>query len=234
MVDFHSHFLPGMDDGAESVDIGLDMLRESFRQGVRLICATPHFYADEEDPAGFLKRRDEAYKELREAMGDGGDFPKILLGAEIQYFPGMSVADELRSLCLQGSPFLLVEPPMLPWSELMLDEIEQCGAALRCVPVIAHIDRYMRLLDDPTLFDRVKGRRILSQVNASFFLYRQSRDFALDSLRDGRFHMIGSDCHNMYDRWPNMGDASVLIRTAGLGGDLEKMNRRLYRALTPE
>ena len=60
MIDFHSHMLPDMDDGAQNVDEGLAMLRESRRQGVELVCATPHFYADEEDPASFLRRRGEA------------------------------------------------------------------------------------------------------------------------------------------------------------------------------
>ena len=50
MVDFHSHFLPGIDDGAADVPTGAEMLRESYRQGVRLMCATPHFYADEDAP----------------------------------------------------------------------------------------------------------------------------------------------------------------------------------------
>ena len=173
MVDFHSHILPEMDDGADSVETSLAMLRESFRQDVDLICATPHFYADEEDPKSFLRRRSEAYSRLKAAMGDGEGFPRILLGAEVLYFPGISVAEEMRQLCLAGTFLLLVEPPMLPWTEAMLDEIESCVDSLRCVPVIAHIDRYMRLLNDPSLLDRVSERKMLIQANAAFFLHRQ-------------------------------------------------------------
>ena len=178
MVDFHSHILPEMDDGADSVETSLAMLRESSRQGVDLICATPHFYADEEDPKSFLQRRSEAYSRLREAMGDGKGYPDILLGAEVLYFPGISVAEEMRELCLEGTFFLLVEPPMLPWTEAMLDEIEACVSSLHCIPVIAHIDRYMRLLNAPELLNRVMGRKMLIQANAAFFLHRQSQDAA--------------------------------------------------------
>ena len=179
MVDFHSHILPEMDDGADSVDTSLAMLRESFRQGVDLICATPHFYADEEDPKSFL----------------------------------------------------LVEPPMLPWSEAMLDEIEACVSSLRCIPVIAHIDRYMRLLNAPELLNRVAGRKMLIQANAAFFLHRQSQDAALDSLRHGRIHFLGSDCHDLTGRPPNLGAALDVIRNAGAEKDFERFNTRVTQAI---
>lgn len=231
MVDYHSHILPEMDDGADSVETSLAMLRESSRQGVDLICATPHFYADEEDPKSFLRRRSEAYSRLREAMGDGKGYPDILLGAEVLYFPGISVAEEMRELCLEGTFFLLVEPPMLPWTEAMLDEIEACVSSLHCIPVIAHIDRYMRLLNDPSLLDRVSERKMLIQANAAFFLHRQSRAAALDSLRNGRIHFLGTDCHDMVDRPPNLGDALDVISDAGAEKYFERFNARVMQAI---
>jgi len=229
MIDFHSHILPGMDDGADCVETSLAMLRESKRQGVDLICSTSHFYADEEDPRSFLSRRSEAFSRLLAAMEDPSEYPKILLGAEVLYFPGISVAEEVRELCLEKSPFLLIEPPMMPWSESMLDEVEQCGEALGCVPVIAHIDRYMRMLNDYKLFERVKNRKVLVQVNASFFLHRDTEDFALECLQKGRFHFIGSDCHDMERRCPNLGDAADVIHEAGADGSLIELNDRLYQ-----
>ncbi len=215
MIDFHSHILPDIDDGADCVETSLEMLRESFRQGVRLICATPHFYADEDDPASFLERREEAWAELKAAMGTEEGFPEIRLGAEVLYFPGISVSEQIRSLTLEGTPFLLVEPPMMPWSEAMLDEIQECGQNLRCIPVVAHVDRYMRMLSDDTLLGRVNGRRLLAQVNAGFFLHRSTRERAMEYLIRGRFQFIGSDCHDMEERRPNMGGAADVIRLAG-------------------
>jgi len=231
MVDFHSHFLPGIDDGADDAAMGAEMLRESYRRGVRVMCATPHFYADEDDPETFLARRDDAFRRLREYLGDEKDIPEIVLGAEVLYFPGISVADEVRSLMLTGTPFLLIEPPMMPWSESMLDEIEQCGHSLRCIPVIAHIDRYMRLLRAPDLIDRVSGRRVLIQVNASFFLHRDTAERALELFREGQIHFIGSDCHDMDRRAPNLGDAEERIREAGLGELSEAFHTKIRNIL---
>jgi protein-tyrosine phosphatase len=231
MIDFHSHFLPGIDDGSDCVETSLAMLHESYRQGVRLMFATPHFYADEDDPESFLLRRSHAYRELREAIAERQDteIPEILLGAEILFFPGMSVAEELVELGMERTPFLLIEPPMMPWSNSMLDEIELTGENLRRIPVIAHVDRYMRMLRDSTLIDRLKGRRMLVQVNASFFLYDSQR--ALDYLRQNRIQFIGSDCHNMEQRAPNMGPAEEIIRLDGASDSFEAMNKRIFSLL---
>lgn len=107
---------------------------------------------------------------------EGEALPQIHLGAEILYFPGMSEADELSGLKMGGTNCILIEPPMCRWTDLMLDEIELVGRNLKCIPVIAHLDRFMRLLNDYTLMERVYSRRMLVQYNASFsyILTRQS------------------------------------------------------------
>lgn len=222
MIDFHSHFLPEIDDGADSVQTSLSMLCESSRQGVDLIVATPHFYADEDDPESFLERRDEAFSRLQEAMTSVREpMPRILLGAEILYFPGISVADELYEMRIGGAPLLLIEPPMIPWTDSMLDEIALTGKNLRCIPVIAHVDRYMHMLRDNSLIERVQERHMLSQVNANFFIRPSSRAFALELLRSNRIHFIGSDCHNMAERAPNMGQAAEIIEHNDASASLE-------------
>lgn len=229
MVDFHSHVLPGMDDGAENVETSLRMLRESARQGVDVLFATSHFYADQEDPQRFLSRRAAAYEELcAETEKSVQVYPDIYLGAEVLFFPGMSGAEELKKLTLGSTNCLLVEPPMMRWSDTMLDEIEQTGQNLSCIPVIAHIDRYMRMLGDDMLFERVKGRRVLIQVNASFFIHEDSRPTALKYLSEGRIHFMGSDCHNMTDRAPNLGAAAAAIRRAGVLKPFSDFNKRIY------
>jgi len=235
MVDFHAHILPGMDDGAENEEMSLEMMAESYRQGVRLICATSHFYADEENPARFIARRDEAFLRLREAAkAKPGKYPAIVFGAEVLYFPGMSGAEELSEFRIGASPFLLVEPPMHKWSETMLDEIELTGKNLGCIPVIAHIDRYIRYLQDNTLFERVKGRRMLTQVNASFFINQETALFAIEKFKDGSIHFIGSDCHNVGRRAPNIGPATKRIIASGAAELNDEFHERVLKLICPK
>lgn len=81
MIDLHTHILPGMDDGSRDVLESLAMLEASAAQGVGLVAATPHFYAEENSPERFLSRRAEAAQRLRAALRPG--LPEIRLGAEV-------------------------------------------------------------------------------------------------------------------------------------------------------
>ena len=60
MIDFHSHILPGIDDGSPDVETSLRMVESMQRQGIDTICATSHFYATQRSPQRFLFRRQEA------------------------------------------------------------------------------------------------------------------------------------------------------------------------------
>lgn len=230
MIDFHSHILPGMDDGASCPEESVEMMRLSAEQGVDVMFATSHFYPDEEEPSSFLKRRQTsldclmqycAEKKIEEML------PKVILGAEVYYFPGIGTCDEIESLTIGNTQYLLVEPPMAPFSRNMLDEIEAIGQNFNIIPVVAHLDRYCRMLRNESLFDLISARQILIQVNASFFIHRDMSRFALDLLRDNRLQFIGSDCHNTEERAPNIGYAKDIITSHNLNKSLERINRMI-------
>ncbi len=236
MIDFHSHILPGMDDGAASPEESIQMLKMSAQQGVDTIFATCHFYADKEDPAHFLKRRKTAFENLRSYYWSIGDvnfnIPVIYPGAEVYYFPGIAACEEIIPLALGNTGLIMVEPPMMPFTRRILDEIEAIGTNLNLIPVVAHLDRYCRLLRDDSLFELLSERRILIQVNASFFLNRDSEEFALKLLEKEMFQLLGSDCHNTTSRAPNLGLAAEKINTRNLNNSLAKLNELSYNILT--
>ena len=68
MLDFHSHLIPGVDDGSKDIKMSVGMLDLWKEQGVDFICATPHFYADSNSPSRFLEKRNTAYASLMEAL----------------------------------------------------------------------------------------------------------------------------------------------------------------------
>ena len=150
MIDLHTHILPNMDDGSKSVEESEQMLCELKQQGVTTIVATPHFYADRDDPKAFLGDREKAYQRLLmkiQEFDNKNELPEIILGSEVAYFEGMSDCDDLVSLKIEGTKLLLLEKPTIPWNERMISEVVAIYEKTGLVPVIAHIDRYIRVFN---------------------------------------------------------------------------------------
>lgn len=226
MIDFHSHILPGVDDGPQNLRDSLSMLRASFFQGVDAVISTSHFYAYHECPEEFLKRRNLAARRLREAMLFSTEiYPNLILGAEVLFFPGISEADGIDKLCIGNSRSILIEPPMTSWSEDMLDEIVQLGWNFDLIPIIAHVDRYMEMLKDESLMDRVLQKKLVVQVNSSYFLNPKSQKKAFANLKDGKIQLIGSDCHNLESRPPNLGNVRRLARENYAEAELQQLHQ---------
>lgn len=216
MIDLHSHILPKMDDGSANVQETLMMLRESARQGVGIIAATPHFYAHRENPGQFLRRREESFKQI---VCEESGMPVILLGAEVAYFNGMSGCEELRDMRIGQSDLLLVEMPFSGWSGRIVDEVCSLKEHLGVIPVLAHVNRYL----DKSLFSRYQEqfRRsgVLFQCNAEAFVSFWGGKKAIDMLKKQTIHFLGSDCHDMHSRPPKLGDAALKI-SSRLGGQV--------------
>ena len=211
IVDFHSHILPGIDDGSSSVEESLEMLRLAARQGVRHMVATPHFYPRYDSPEVFLQKREEAARILREAMAQEPDLPEISLGAEVYFFPGISDSDIIKSLTITGNRCILIEMPQSPWKESHYRELEGIYTKHGITPIVAHVDRYIRPFHTHGIPQRLEKLPVLVQANAGFFLRSSTRNMALKMLKRGQIHLLGSDCHNMRSRLPNLGDAVECI-----------------------
>lgn len=234
MIDFHSHILPQVDDGPDRLSESLTLLRRSYQQGVEVMVSTSHFYADTDFPEEFIERRNTAFRRLREAtLQDAQAYPLIVLGAEVLYFPGISEAKEMEMLTIGSGGTILVEPPMAPWSDTMLDEIVRLGENLHCKPVIAHVDRFMTMLRDKRLIDRVLERNMLVQVNAEYFLDPKTVKTAVRELKKGKIHLIGSDCHNLTNRAPNLGLARQQAKAYGVESEFNELRRNALNLLFP-
>ena len=211
IIDFHSHVLPGIDDGSSSVEESIAMLQMEVEQGIGHIIATPHFYPSHTTPDDFLKRREEAETTLRAEMAKNAGFPALSMGAEVYYFPGISDSDALRELTIDKKGCIILEMPQSPWTESMYKEMEGIVVKQGITPVIAHIDRYIRPFCTHGIPERLAELPVLVQANASFFSNVSTRPLAMRLLREDKIHLIGSDCHNASMRKPNMGQAIAII-----------------------
>ena len=209
MIDWHSHILPGMDDGSRSVEESLAMLNALREQGVDHVIATPHFYANDEAVDAFLERRAQSQELLREACRE--ETPRVLCGAEVRYYPGIARMKDLGRLRIQSTKLLLLEMPMVKWTEYTIRELIELAGSGELAVVMAHMERYMSL-QNRGVWEKLCDHGLLIQVNASFFGSFGNKRKAWKLLDAGRIHLIGSDCHNMTTRPPRIGDAYERIR----------------------
>ena len=211
-TDFHSHILPGIDDGSKSVRMSIAMLRRLAAQGITRVVATPHFYAHQNSPEKFFARRDAAESTLRQAMAQVSGLPEVIVGAEVCYFPGMSGTDLLPALTIGSTSYILVEMPHGPWTQGMYRELENIRNRHGLMPIIAHVDRYIKPLQQYGIPNRLYDMEMVVQVNAGFFMDWRTRRLAVKMLENDRIHLLGSDCHNMSDRPPYLAGAMDTIR----------------------
>lgn len=210
VADLHSHVLPGIDDGSGCVEESLAMLRETAAQGIAVMAATPHFDPRCDTPEAFLTRRNRAAEALLEKMEPG--MPRLILGAEVRYFRGISESDALPLLTLEGGKALLLELPQAPWPESVWQELSLFRQRTGIVPIIAHLDRYIGPFRARGIPERLGELDVLIQANSSFFLRRTTASLAVRLLREEKIHLLGSDCHGICRRRPDLGAALKKIR----------------------
>ena len=211
IIDFHSHILPGIDDGSRSVEESISLLRMEAEQGIRHVVATPHFYPRYENPKDFLQKRDRAEAALREQMEQITGLPQVSVGAEVHFFRGISESEYLPQLTIRGKHCILIEMPPAPWPESFYRELEAIRNRQGITPVIAHIDRYISPFRTYKIPQRLQQLPVLVQANASFFLEKRTRRMALKMLRGDQIQLLGSDCHNLDLRPPRLGAALQLM-----------------------
>ncbi len=211
ITDFHSHVLPDVDDGSRSVQQSLAMLSKMAQQGISRVVATPHFYLHHEDPDRFFRRRKQSYEALLPHLSADSTLPELILGAEVYYFTGISESELIPKLTIGNSRCVMVEMPLGRWTEGMLRELEAMEANLGITPVIAHIDRYIFGLENRHLPEILEGLPVYVQANAAPFLSWKSRQRMLSLLKKGQIQLLGSDCHDLSQRPPNLSEAVDII-----------------------
>ena len=211
LTDFHSHILPGVDDGSGSVEESIAMLRMMADQGVSHVIATPHFYPNYDDPERFLSRRSRAFSALLEQMKGIPGLPDITLGAEVLFFRGMSESDLLPQLTIEKKRCILIEMPPPPWTDAMYRELEGIRTKQGIIPIIAHVDRYISPFRTHGIPGRLAQLPVLVQANAGFFLKPATASMALKLLKADQIQLLGSDCHNLTTRPPELGKAAARI-----------------------
>lgn len=217
MIDLHTHILPGIDDGARTLDDALEMARALVADGVTTVAATPHVRDDYPTSADVMLR---AVDELRGALEAAG-IPLILLpGAElaVDRIPRLD-ENELRRLTLAGSDqYVLVETPYYGWSPELAEQLLELRLA-GFTPVLAHPERNAHVQGAPSLLVPLVHGGTLIQVTAASLegrLGAASRQTAFHLVETGLAHILASDAHTPDIRAAGMRSAADALEDSAL------------------
>ena len=207
VIDLHCHVLPGIDDGPQTAQDAVAMVRVAAAGGTRTMVATPHVSWDYATDAAVIERAVAALNELLVAEG----VPvTVAAGAEIAFDRiGEIAPPELAQLTLGDGPWLLVEPPFassVAGLEHLVREIFSRGYGV----VLAHPERCAAFQRDLEALQRLVAAGSLCSITASSLVGGFGRDaqrLATAMIERDLVHNVASDAHDAVRRAPGMRDA---------------------------
>lgn len=203
MIDFHTHILHGIDDGSDCIETSLKMLKEEYKQGVERVVLTPHFYATKSIFSVFLAERENKFLQLKNFIEKEDDIPKLSLGAEVAFFAGMSDCEQLKKLCIADSEYILVEMPYAKWDKKTVNDVLRIGENLNLTVILAHINRYF-CFKNGNMIKLLAENGINMQLNSECVFDKKMKKESYKLLSEQSISFIGSDCHNLNTRAPNL------------------------------
>jgi protein-tyrosine phosphatase len=212
VIDLHSHVLPGLDDGARTLDESVEILALAAREGVTAVAATPHVRHDFPTRAAEME---EAVATVRAELEAREIELALLPGGELDYEElTVRTPEELSRFGLAGNPrYLLVEFPYVGWPLRLPAEVEKLlGAGV--VAVLAHPERNSAVAERPTVLAPMVEAGALVQLTASSVtgeFGKRVRRVAQELLDGGLAHLIASDVHA-----PQLGRAGLAAAAASL------------------
>lgn len=222
IIDFHSHILPHMDDGAESLEMSLAMLRAEQEQNIERIILTPHFYQHQEPLERFLRRRKVAMEQLRHAT-EGMKLPELLLGAEVAMSKNLRY-ESLLPLCIENTNTLLLKLPYTPMNYSCMQDLLAILQKNEVQIVLAHVERYQPLWGSRA-WKKIMALPVYKQINCGSILMSNPfhRHRILQWISKERVHLLGTDAHNCTLRPVNLKNALHYLEKKGLGNQAKQM-----------
>lgn len=203
MIDIHCHILPKVDDGPQNMKESIAMARLAYGDGIRTIVNTSHYIDGEKNQTG--ERLEKNLDDFQRSLEDEGLDLKILMGNEAIIAPNLPMdVKEKKVFTINHSNYLLVELPLGQWPiyvEDVLYELQLEGIT----PIIAHPERYPKIMEDPNILYEWVSNGILTQVNGGSFIGKfgkSTKKTAHLLLEHELIHFIGSDGHSSRSRRP--------------------------------
>ncbi len=195
-ADLHSHLIPGIDDGAKTIEDSLKLVRAMIDMGYKTIITTPHVMIDYYPNTA--QTISSGLAVLQEAMKEQNLNISIKAAAEYymdEYFMNLLDTEPLLTIYEKQ---VLVECSMLYKPPMLADIIyKMVNAGYR--PILAHPERYLFFHNDISTYQELKDRGCLLQLNmlsVSGYYGRNIKVVADQLLAKGMYDYCGTDMHH--------------------------------------
>ncbi len=211
-TDIHTHLLPGVDDGAQSMSQTLCLLRMAWDNGTRTVVVTPHYRGKYKQNTPAMLAENFAW--LREMAAAELPGMHLYLGQEIAYENDVPEAMHRgKALTMNGSSYALLE---FRTNSLASHIITGVSETVRCgfVPIVAHVERYDICRADPALVEELLDMGALLQLNADSVLGANGfgvKRFCHRLLKERKAHFVASDAHDSRHRPPLLRECFLKI-----------------------
>jgi protein-tyrosine phosphatase len=199
-VDLHCHYIPGIDDGARSVEEGLAILRELKRIGFDRVIATPHMRPGlfDNEKVGLTN----AFEAFLPSLA-GADLPEVGLASE-HYFDDVVFSRLMSGDCLPypGGKAVLLEFYEMDFPTSIDRSFVELRLKRKLLPVIAHPERYQAIWKNPDVLERMAGVGVAALLDTASLVGKygkKPRDVAEELLDRNLYHAACSDAHRPAD-----------------------------------
>jgi len=210
LIDFHSHILPGIDDGSKNADMSRKMLELEKKSGIGKIVLTPHFYLHEQSVEKFLEHRAGAIEKFA-PIAEELDI-EVKYGAEVLYTKSLADAD-LTKLCIGDTKYMLIELPYQRLNGGFINEFRSFAGSIfpDILLILAHAERYLSFTSAESIYEIMNADMLVQLNSGDFKPFSKSAKFMYDLLYNDLAHLLGTDCHNTTSRPPDMDTARNAI-----------------------
>ncbi len=225
-TDMHSHLIPAIDDGSDSLETSMQLITGMTELGYRKIITTPHIQGEfyQNTPTIILDGLEKVRREMK----------KRFIHAEIEAAAEYLIDDKFEEKYKTGrlltfaDNYLLVEFSYFNehpnWKKYFFD-LQVEGYKI----ILAHPERYSYFFRNPKNYDEVKDRGVLFQINLlslTGYYTAEVKKVAEKLIDRGMYDLIGTDMHNnIYMQWSQAARFEVYLQKLIDSGKL--LNSRL-------
>ncbi len=218
MIDFHSHILPNIDDGARSIEETFNLIKEAEKAGFEAVISTSHYmenYYETDVP-----EREVWVKAILENLRPKNITTNLYLGNEIYFTDNIiELLEKRKASTINDTSYVLFELP-LNAEPMNLYDVVYNMIQNKLVPILAHPERYRFIQKEPELMYDLIEKGVLMQANYGSIIGQygeKARMIVRKFFENNMIHFLGSDVHRQNTIYPKI--PQILEEIANIIGE---------------